>query len=177
MRIHASVGELPRQTIFALARLAQSVRPGRPRPHHDASGTLTMTRTVDGQVILHRGPLPDGPFVAAPSVTAPAPDIATWGRKLWGELFREALTLSDSADIQKHAAGIERRIPCNTPPANCRTHWRAWLAANPPSGDYFTYLVGAKNAIAERLGKATISPDQARESIGASATESSGSGD
>lgn len=146
---HASAGELPLRAITALSRLAQTVRLGKPIPHYGPTGTLTMTRTQDGQVVLHRGPLPKGGFVAAPSVTAPS-RIELEGPALWKELEAGADTPDERWRL---AFGMLQKLPCG----ECKTHWQKALTERPPDVEtaeaFRRWVWSEHNLINARKGK------------------------
>lgn len=91
--------------------------------------------------------------IAKPAPTPPAKGVANTFAELWGEIHDPARSWSPDF-IQS----IANRLPCG----DCRDHFRAYVAANPPPiGDdvaCHAWGIALHNAVNARLGKPVFSP-------------------
>lgn len=84
------------------------------------------------------------------------------GPLLWAELHRWAISFQGtSCDAMKWLSGFAARIGC----AECRDHWRGWVAEQPPdlcgNDHLLRWTIRAHNAVNRRLGKAEMAEDAA----------------
>jgi hypothetical protein len=97
--------------------------------------------------------------------TPPAPQPDWWsiaGPLLWKELHRWALSAHLQVDQREWLKNFTNKIACG----ECKTHWLQWTARNPPDFTsheaLFIWSVNAHNSVNERLGKPTMTVEDAR---------------
>lgn len=90
---------------------------------------------------------------------AAMPDPKVWGPKRWAELHAFALTATPG-ELAEYLKYFRVRVPCGT----CRGHLTAFLRANPPgqAPDPFAWSVDLHNTVNAKIGKPTITVEQAR---------------
>jgi hypothetical protein len=84
--------------------------------------------------------------------------------ELWKQLHIRALNHKEDHDIA-FLMNFIRTIPRYTSGCHCKEHFLAWRNNNPveygPNYEYFKWTVRAHNAVNEKLGKATMSYEEA----------------
>lgn len=116
------------------------------------------------------------PEQAAAAREQHAERIAAAGRVLWADLHRWALTVplggenASRAVLDAALVKFSQRVPCG----ECRQHWVADVAANPP--DYsdnlalFNWTVDRHNGVNARTGKPVLMYGEARNIWGPAGT-------
>jgi hypothetical protein len=80
----------------------------------------------------------------------------SYGPPLWQALHERAR--SHYGDDAEWLAQFEKRIPCGS----CRKHWQEMMGLTPQNpDDYFSWTVDRHNEINAKLGKPTLTLDQA----------------
>ena len=85
---------------------------------------------------------------------------------LWRQLHTHALA-NKGEDESKFLLNFSIKIPRYTTGCKCREHWSKWFRSNPPkygpNGEFFAWSVFAHNSVSEKLGKKTLTVEEARK--------------
>lgn len=86
--------------------------------------------------------------------------------ELWKELHTQALK-NNGEDETVFLTSFASKIPRYTKGCKCREHWVMWIRSNPPkygkNGEFFQWTVEAHSSVNKRLGKPTLTVEEARE--------------
>lgn len=97
---------------------------------------------------------------------------SVFGEPMWASIHLVALGYPDkpSANHRKHARDFIESFKFVTPCSNCQNHFRAMLERSPltekdldSSHAFFAWTVNRHNEVNERIGKKTVSVEEARE--------------
>ena len=86
--------------------------------------------------------------------------------ELWKELHVKGLK-NKGENEKTFLATFASRIPRFTTGCKCREFWSNWIRVHPPTygekGEFFEWTVKAHNAVNTKLGKTTISVEEAKK--------------
>lgn len=85
---------------------------------------------------------------------------------LWKKIHTYALA-NTGQNENKYLLEFSRQIPRYTTGCKCKEHWAKEVKANPPkygpNGEFFAWTVEIHNQVNKRLGKPTLTVEQARK--------------